>query len=691
MANTAIQVTDLDFLEIKAGLKSFLESQSEFTDYNFEGSGLNVLLDILAYNTHYNAYYLNMIANESFLDTAVLRNSVVSHAKALGYTPRSARAPVALVQVVVSPSVSYTSNTFTLPKYTKFTTAIDGIVYNFINLDDITVTKAAGVFTFNNVKIYEGSIVNYSFPVNLTNNPNLIFTIPEPNIDTSTLKVIIKESSISSNTSVYELSTDVLQVTSTSEIYYIQEGRSGNYDIYFGDNILGKKLINGNIVITNFMKTNGDLANRANTFTVTSSVPGSTYAEVNPIRAAAGGTPRETIEQIKYGAPLSLLSQNRAVTKTDYIKLIQQKYPSFEAVNVWGGEENDPPVYGKVFIAAKPKLGFEVTDTEKDYIKEYILKPISMLTVTPEIVDVDYNYLKIATDVFYDKNKTPLSETELISSLKTLIQSYCDTNLNQFNSYFKYSGLESAIDSFDKSIVSNEVNLFVGKKFRPDLSTTNNYILDFGFELARGSTNDNFYSSPDFSMLDEDGVTRQCFFEEVPSSYTGLESITVTNPGYGYTTTPTVTIVGDGEGAVAVASIVNGKLAEITVTNPGVGYTSAAVQITGGGGLLAAATPVLEGRYGQIRISYYKTDATSSQSTKVILNKGRNNGVTGTIDYQLGKIYINNFNPIGVNNDFGDVTVHIKPAINIIQSKLNKMLVLDADDATSIVVNTHLV
>lgn len=632
-----------------------------------------------------------MIANESFLDTAVMRNSVVSHAKALGYIPRSVKAPLAMVQVVVTPSVSYTSNSYTLPKYTTFSTAIDGIVYNFINLDDMTATKSGGVFTFNNVKIYEGSIVNYSFPVNLTNNPNLVFTIPESKIDTSTLKVVIKESSVSSNTTVYELNTDALQVTSTSEIYYLQEGQSGNYDIYFGDNILGKKLINGNIVETNFLKTNGELANKANTFTITSTISGATSAIVNPLKAASGGTPRETIEQIKYGAPLSLLSQNRAVTKSDYIKLIQQKYPAFEAVNVWGGEENDPPIYGKVFICAKPKLGFEVTDTEKDYVKENILKPISMLTVTPEIVDIDYNYLKVTAEVFYDKNKTTRSDIELVSALKTLIQTYCENNLNKFNSYFKYSGLETAIDSFDKAIISNEVELFVGKKFRPDLTTTNNYILDFGFELSRGSTNDNFYSSPDFSMIDEDGVTRQCFFEEVPSSYTGLESVTVTNPGYGYTTTPTVTVIGDGTGAVAVASIVNGKLAAITVTNPGVGYTSAAIQITGGGGLLAEATPVLEGRFGQIRISYYKTDATSSQSTKVILNSGRNNGVTGTIDYQLGKIYINNFNPIAVNNDFGDVTVHIIPSINIIQSKLNKMLVLDADDATSIVVNTHIV
>jgi hypothetical protein len=189
-------------------------------------------------------------------------------------------------------------------------------------------------------------------------------------------------------------------------------------------------------------------------------------------------------------------------------------------------------------------------------------------------------------------------------------------------------------------------------------------------------------------MVDENGISRQCFFEEIPSSFTGLESITVTNTGYGYTTTPTIEIVGDGQGATAVAVIVNGKLSRVDVTSPGIGYTSAAVRIIGGGGVLAEATAVLEGRFGQLRIAYYKTDEISSQSTKVIINQSKNNGVAGTIDYVLGKITITEFAPIAVNNDFGDILLHFRPASNIIQSKLNNMLVLDADDPTSIIVKT---
>lgn len=686
MANTSIQVTDLDFQEIKSGLKTFLESQSEFTDYDFTGSGLNVLLDILAYNTHYNAYYLNMVANESFLDTAVTRNSVVSHAKKYGYTPRSASAPTATISVELTPTEGNLAGTYTLPKYSRFVTFLDGKVYNFTNMQDYTASRIAGVYNFNNVKIKEGEAVSYSFAVNLTTNPNLVFTIPEPKIDTSTLTVSVKESSISSNVTVYSLSTDVLVLKSSSEVYFLQEGQDGNYQIYFGDDVISKKLVNGNIVQVSYLKTNGEDANQANSFTLTSSLSGIYTSVVTPVSAAAAGHPRETIQEIKFGAPLNLLSQNRAVTKNDYIKLIQEKYPSFESVNVWGGEENDPPVYGKIFISAKPKLGFEVTDTEKEYVKNVILKPISMLTVTPEIVDVDYNYLSVISELYYDKAKTNLSDAEFISNIKTVIQSYCEQNLNEFNAYFNYSGLEQTVFNYSKAIVSNEIQFFVGKRFRPDLTKSNNYNLEYGFELTRGTTNDNFYSTPDFTMMDENGVARQCFFEEVPSSYTGVQSIVITNPGYNYTSTPKVTIVGDGEGATAEAVIVNGKLSAINVLTPGVGYTTAAVQITGGNGLLGAGNAVIEGRYGQLRISYYKIDEISSQSTKVIINKNKNNGVVGTIDYVLGKISILNFAPTAVNNDFGNIQINMKPKSNIIQSKLNKMLVLDAQDSTSIVV-----
>lgn len=686
-----LNVTELDFDSIKNNLRNFLRQQSEFQDYDFEGSGLTVLLDVLAYNTHYNAYYLNMIANESFLDSASLRNSVVSHAKTVGYTPRSTRAARAVVTITVQTNDT-TPGTLTIPRgYVFLSSQLDGVSYRFVTLESYTASKVGTTFTFPNIVIFEGQLVSYAYTNSVSTNPKQLFTIPDSNVDTSTLRVDVRQSASNTDTVVYSTSADALEVQSSSTVYFLQEGNDSQYQVYFGDGVLGKNIPDGGVITMQYLVTNGGASNQSNNFTSTTTIGGFSNIVINSTLAASGGAARETVDEIKFAAPLNLLSQNRAVTKNDYIRLIQQKYPAFEAVNVWGGEENDPPVFGKVFVAAKPKLGFEISETEKDFVKNTILRPISILTVTPEIVDVDYNFLKITAKVFYEKSKTTLSDSELKANLKTVMLNYSQTSLNKFNSFFKFSGLKSAIDNYDRSIISNDVELFVGKKFRPVLGIADSYTLDYGFELKRGTTSDNFFSTPDFTVIDEQDVPRQCFFEEVPSSFTGVESITVTNPGYGYTSTPRVTIIGDGRGATAVANIVNGKLASITVTRPGIGYTSVAVQIQGGGGLLAAGSAVLEGRFGQIRISYFKTDEISSQSTKVIINESLNGGVTGSIDYVLGRIFINNFRPISVNNDFGDITVNMRPEVSVIQSYLNKMLVIDENDSTNIVVNTVIV
>ncbi len=684
-----LNVTDLDFDTLKSNLKSFLKQQSEFSDYDFEGAGLNVLLDILAYNTHYNSYYLNMLANESFLDSAILRNSVVSHAKRFGYTPRSASAPLAKINFSVD-SLSSTPGSLTLPEgYIFLSNLIDSKSYNFITLEDTTVSKTGNNFVFANLKIYEGQLATYSFTHVEASNPKQIFTLPDINIDTSTIKVSVRESISNSTSTVYTLNTDALDIDSTSEVYYIQEGQNNKYEIYFGNNVLGKKIPDGSIVSVKYLITNGDLANKANSFIATSTIGGYSTFIVNSTLAASGGAPRETVDQIKFAAPLQFTSQNRAVTKNDYIKLIQQKYPQFEAVNVWGGEENDPPIYGKVFISAKPKEGFEVTDAEKEFVKEKIIKPISILTVTPEIVDIDYNFLKLISKVYYDPTKTISNTNTLKSSIQTEIENYCNDNLNTFNSIFKSSILSSRIDNLDSAIQSNELELFLTKKFRPDLINSNSYILDYGVPLQKGTTSDNLYSNPEFTMLDEEGISRQSFLEEVPSSFTGVESITVTNPGINYMTTPTVEIIGDGQGATAIATIVNSKLSKVTVTNPGVGYTTATVRIIGGGGQLGAASAVLEGRYGQLRIVYYKPDEVTNENTKVILNYGANFGVIGSIDYYTGKIYINNFNPTDVANDFGELSVNIRPQISVISSQQNKMLAFDSEDPTSVVIEMN--
>lgn len=683
-----LKVTELDFDDIKTNLKNFLKQQSEFQDYDFEGSGLSVLLDILAYNTHYNAYYINMMANESFLDTALLRNSVVSHAKKLGYTPRSVSSSMAVVNVTID-SGNSTPGYLTLPRgYVFLSDEIDGRSYSFVTLENFSVGKSANNFIFTNVPIYEGTLTSYSYVHDQSTNPTQTFTLPDTNIDTKTLTVSVQPSTSNTDVTVFNLSSDLVSQESDSEVYFLQEGLDGKYQIYFGDDVFGKKLPDGALVNLQYVVSSGSAPNSANNFVSTAAVSGFSNIVVNPQVQASGGAERESVDEIKFAAPLQSLSQNRAVTKNDYIKLIQQKYPAFEAVNVWGGEDNDPPVYGRVFVAAKPRLGFEVTDTVKDFVENEILKPISILTVTPEMVDVDYNFLKVQSDVVYDRNKTTLTDNDLKDSLRSIILDYCDRNLNKFNTFFNYSGLETLIQNYNKAIISNEVELLIGKKFRPDLIQSNSYTLDYGVPLNKGAITENFFSTPDFTMIDEEGVSRQCFFEEVPSSFSGLESVIITNGGFNYTTTPTIEIVGDGEGARATSTIVNGKVSKITVTSPGIGYTTATIRIIGGGGSSASAVPVLEGRYGQIRISYYKVDDVTGEYTKIVLNRNRNFGVAGRIDYVLGRIVIEDFGPTAVNNDFGDITVYMRPASNIIESKLNKMLVIDANDPTSVVVET---
>jgi hypothetical protein len=681
-----LKLTELDFDTIKSNLKNFLKNQNEFSDYDFDGSGLSVLLDVLAYNTHYNAYYLNMIANESFLDTSLLRNSVISHAKKFGYVPRSAAAARATINFTVN-SLNTTAGSLTLPKgYIFISSLLDNKAYNFVTLEDTTVTKTGTNFVFLNLKIYEGTLNRYSFTHSESSNPKQIFSIPDENIDTTTLKVSIQQSTSNTDSVIYNLATSVIDLTANSTVYFLQEGINDRYELYFGNDVLGKKIPDGGVVNVTYLSTNGSVANKANNFIATAPISAFNNFAVTPVSSSAGGSEKESVDQIKFAAPLQFTSQNRAVTKNDYVKLIQQRYPQFEAVNVWGGEENDPPVYGKVFISAKPKLGFEVSDTEKDFFINEVVKPISVLTVTPEFVDVDYNYIKLLSTVYYDSTKTELNLSTLSSKVTNAINNFSNSNLNKFNSIFSSSKLRTNIDNSDVSVVSNELEIFLSKRFRPTLGVTNNYILDFGMELSRGTTLDNFYSSPAFTILDENLVERSCFFEEIPSSFTGVENITVVTPGNGYTSTPTIEIVGDGRGAKASAIIVNGKLNSFVVTNPGVGYTTAIVRIIGGGGTGATADTVLENRFGKIRIAYFKPDEVTSRSTKVILNAETNEGITGVIDYVLGRITINNFSPLTIDNDFDELSINVRPKSTVLQSIKNKMLAFDIEDPTSVVV-----
>ena len=341
-----MSITELDFDTIKGNLKTYLKGQTEFTDYDFEGSGMSVLLDTLSYNTHYNAFMANMAANEMFLDTAVKRNSVTSHAKALGYTPTSATAPTAYVDVTVNDA---NTASIVMPAGYAFNTTISGVTYQFVNTTSRTLQPTAGVYVFSNVDIHEGSWVTTKYTVNLT-DADQRFILNNDNVDVSTLLVQVVNSASDSTTTTYTKANNLVEVKSSTTAYFIQETLEGEWEVYFGDGVVGKALVDGNIVQLSYVVTNGTAANGAKTFTASNNISGFANIAVSTVTAAADGSIPENVDTIKFNAPFSYAAQNRTVTASDYKAIIPQLYSNVKALAVWGGEYNSPAVYGKVYV-----------------------------------------------------------------------------------------------------------------------------------------------------------------------------------------------------------------------------------------------------------------------------------------------------------------------------------------------------
>jgi hypothetical protein len=674
-----LRVTELDFDTIKNNLKTFLNQQSEFTDYDFEGSGLNILLDILAYNTHYNAYYLNMVANEAFLDSAQLRDSVVSHAKTLGYVPYSKKSPSARINFTAQSS-SANNGFMTLPSgYSFLSNQIDGTSYNFVVLDDLIVSKANSQYFFENVDISEGQLVVYNFVQDDLSNPKQIFTLPDANIDTTTVRVSVTPSSGNTSVTVHSLVTDVLNVSSTSEVYYLQEDKNGKFQIYFGNNVIGKKIPDGASVSVRYLITNGVVANKANNFIATSSLTDSLSESMNNftidnLSAAAGGSERETIDEIKFSAASQFATQNRLVTFKDYESYLRQNYPAIDSISVWGGEENDPPVFGKVYISIKPKTNFFLTETEKKRIVDEIIKPKAIVSIDAEIREPEFLFIILENYVEYDKNKTTQSADAIKNAIRNAILIYNSTSLSKFGSIFILSKLQDAIDGVNlNAIRGSETILKIQKRFEPDLTIAKTYTINFNNELYRGTLSERLISS-EFRVFDIFGILRTAQIEETSQSFTGVTEIQVANPGSGYTTIPTVTITGDGTGATATAKVINGKIESITVTNRGVDYSRALVTITGGNGFGASALAVLDSRFGKVRTFYY-----DENSQKQIINPN-----AGTIDYTNGTITLTDFRVVSVNEPDGQIRLTVRAEKGIISSQKNKIITIDNEDSTSI-------
>ena len=485
-----LTITELDFANLRDSLKEYLKGQDYFKDYDFEGSALTTLLDVLAYNTHYQSFYANMVANEMFIDSAVKRNSLVSHAKQVGYTPTSYTAPRAVVKVEFPDYDDSSSGTLLLPKYSQFTAqGSDGRTYRFVNTSAVLLDTSSVPFGCT-AEIYQGAIRNRTFVVDYT-NPDQRFVIPDINIDTQHMTVRVQTSTTDTTgfTDPWNKSGNFNEITKTDEVYFLHENVDGFFELTFGDNIVGKKPADGNLITVEYLVTDGPLANgignkefysrpgeglSGDTFNCQLTNNTNTYVE-SPTN---GGSLNETEESIKYYAPLAYQAQDRAVTALDYKTSIVKAYPSAESISVWGGEDNDPPFYGRVFVSIKPNEGLTLTESEKESIVTSILKSKNLVTVTPIVVDPEYTYLKIDSEVYYEQAKTGLQPGDLQSAVIRTVKNFVNDDLEKFDTNLKFSRFVDLIDNTNTAITNNYTRIKLEKRFIP-LANLDSYELNY--------------------------------------------------------------------------------------------------------------------------------------------------------------------------------------------------------------------
>lgn len=473
--NKRLNVTELDFDDIKGNLKTFMRNQNEFKDYDFEGSGINALLDVLAYNTHYLAMNVNMAANEMFLDTASLRESVVSHAKTLGYTPNSARAPIGYVNVTLNNFGALTSAT--IPAETVFTASVDDVSYQFVTVSEYTTAVSNGVLSFSNIPIYEGTYTKNRYTVD-NKNVDQKFKLTSDRADTTTLKVQVFENSAATTFTTYTLATDITQVKSDSNVYFLQEANDGRFEVYFGDGIVGKKLSDNNVVVLNYVVTNKGKANSATGFRTTATISGITDVTTATVSAASGGAEPESIQSIKLNAPLDYAAQGRAVTPEDYKSIIPKVYANTKSVQVWGGEDNATAVYGRTYISIVPTAG-DITESAKQQIVNDLKNTYTIASVTPVIVDPVTTFIRLNVNFKYNKKNTTKTSETLVSNVRTALTNYDTNNLQVFDGLFRHSAVTGLIDDVDDSILSNITTLKLSQFVTPTLNSSTKYELEF--------------------------------------------------------------------------------------------------------------------------------------------------------------------------------------------------------------------
>lgn len=522
-----IRIAELDYDQILGNLVDFMKTDPAFADYDFSGSGLRMLARILAYVTFYNNYYLTSVANEAFLDTAQLRSSVASHARMLGYNisgTKSARA-IANVQVQLD---NTSASLITLPKNTPFA-LIANTQYVFYNTSDteLTVNTTSGLYEGFNVQLVEGRPLQYQFTVDLT-NPTQTFVVPNANVDYSTITVKVQASSTNNAETTFIRAENFLQIDANDPVFFVQESFNGYPELKFGNDVVGLALEHDNIVKVDYYVSRGEDGNsikgpfRIPTSNVAGFVQGVTLTDGNT-SPSSGGSDAESLDNARFLAPMVYQAQNRCVTADDYKAIILQYYGEHVgAINVFGGEQGDPndpkerPIYGRVFIAVKPKIGLRFTDIIRHYIEQTIVQPRTVVGVIPQVIDPDYVYITVMTSVKYDPKATTRTKLQLQETIRTNVQEFALNNIEKFDTAFRFSKFVRIIDDSDDAIVSSLTRLDLEKRIYPQLEVSNQFVLKFGCPIRKDGTNSAILepTSHRFTYTVDDVTVDKCFLVE---------------------------------------------------------------------------------------------------------------------------------------------------------------------------------
>tara|TARA_Y100001970_G_scaffold32882_1_gene40774 strand:- start:9631 stop:11760 length:2130 start_codon:yes stop_codon:yes gene_type:complete len=693
MAAIPSQLTSLDFFEIKESIRSYLRTRKEFSDYDFEGSSASYLIDILAYNTYYTAFNANMALNEAFLETATVRDNIVRIAKQLNYTPRSVKAPRACVKLVAQTVTSLNGTTFpefaTLKKGDVFVAENDFDAYTFALTNDIQVSvdSGTGKAIFDNVLVYQGNLMTYNYTVDYTKKQDYI--IPDENVDTALLTVNISPTAQSAEKDTYSLARNVTNADGTSRIYYLEETDDLRYRIVFGDGSIGRKLIDGEYITVSYVSTDGVEANGAKGFDFVGNVVDSDLRNVAPSKislstkdAAQDGENRESPLSVKFRAPRAYATQNRAVTENDFEHIVSEIYPQAASVTAFGGEKLSPPVYGKVYVAIRPKTGNKLNETTKQKIKND-LKKYSVASIEPVIIDPTSYYIIPKSYVYYNGNDTNLTGSELGTKvLQGIDQFNKNGQTNRFGGRIDGSKFGSMVDNADTSIAGNVTQMTLGQNL--DKFTFGNVFtqcLDFGNPLYDPA---GYAGTPDTGSGDDDGD---------PDDGTGgtgnkcLPNFSVVKSGTFYATGYTEDLVNltltDGATSAAVASpglstnVTNQVLVPVNIRDDGQGNLIMVTTRDESELVLNPSVGSVDYGTGQVCVGPIAIQGTPDDTTRLpiqVLPAGGSitippgvdptifNPTVNPIDYTINDVAIPTFDPNNFSGyNFGDTT-----GINII-------------------------